>query len=74
MIENPKGSPIDGKIYDVGGNEVSDIHPAGAGAPTADSLSWDGRDRNGSLVPAGVYIYRIKGEGKKMTGTVVVAK
>lgn len=74
VIENPKGSPIDGKIYDVGGNEVSDIRPAGAGAPTADTLEWNGRDRKGDLVPAGVYIYRIKGEGKKMTGTVVVAK
>ena len=47
---------------------------AGAGAPTADTMMWDGRDRDGRLVKAGVYIYCVKGEGKKMTGTVVVAK
>jgi hypothetical protein len=74
VIDNPNGSAVEGKIYDVAGNEVSDIRPAGAGAPTANSLSWNGRDRNGTLVNAGVYIYLIKGEGKKMTGTVVVAK
>jgi hypothetical protein len=73
-IDNPKASSIEGKIYDVGGNEVADLKPAGAGAPTPDTLSWNGRDRNGTLARSGVYIYLIKGEGKSITGTVVVAK
>ena len=54
--------------------EVADLRPAGAGAPTPDTLCWNGRDRNGTTARAGVYIYVIKGEGKSMTGTVVVAK
>jgi gliding motility-associated-like protein len=74
VIENPRQSSIDGKIYDVAGNLVAELKPAGAGAPTPDTLSWNGRDRNGSVVRAGAYIYRVKGEGKNMTGTVVVAK
>lgn len=73
VIENPKGSDVDGKIYDVGGNEVADIKPAGVAASTW-TMAWNGRDRRGSLVTAGVYIYRIKGEGKSLTGTIVVAK
>jgi hypothetical protein len=74
VIENPNGSAVDGKIYDVGGNEVATLAPAGAGAPTAATMAWNGRDRDGRLVRSGVYIYRIKGEGKSMTGTVVVAQ
>jgi hypothetical protein len=74
VIENPNHSAVDGKIYDVAGGEVADIRPAGAGAPTADTMMWDGRDRTGQVVHAGIYLYRIAGEGKKMTGTVVVAK
>ena len=74
VIENPNHSAVDGKIYDVAGGEVADIRMAGAGAPTSDTMVWDGRDRSGRTVHAGIYIYRISGEGKKMTGTVVVAK
>lgn len=74
VVDNPNGASVDGKIYDVDGAEVSDLRPAGAGAPTADTLAWNGRDRNGDLVAAGVYIYRVKGEGKTISGTVVVAK
>ncbi len=74
VVENPKDSSIDGKIYDIGGNEVATLAPAGVGAPTPDTLMWNGRDRDGRLVRSGVYIYRIKGEGKSFTGTVVVAK
>lgn len=74
VVDNPNGAPVEGKIYDVQGEEVSDMKLGGAGAPTADSMSWGGRDKRGDLVPAGVYIYKVKGEGKTITGTVVVAK
>jgi hypothetical protein len=74
VIENPRLSTLEGKVYDVQGIEVGDLKPAGAGAPTPDTMIWDGKDKNGSVVPAGVYVYRVKGEGKSMTGTVVVAK
>ena len=53
---------------------IADLKPAGPGAPTADSLSWNGRDSHGDLVRSGVYVYEVKGEGRTITGTVVVAK
>lgn len=74
VIQNPKQSEVSGKIIDMGGAEVGVLRPAGAGAPTADSLMWDGRDSSGNIVPPGVYIYQIKGEGKTITGTMVIAR
>jgi hypothetical protein len=74
MVENPKQSSVSGKIVDMSGAEVGILRPAGAGAPTADTLTWDGKDNSGQLVPSGVYIYKITGEGKTITGTLVVAR
>jgi hypothetical protein len=74
VIENPKQSDVSGKIIDMGGAEVGVLRPAGTGAPTADTLMWDGRDPSGNLVPPGVYIYQIRGEGKTITGTMVIAR
>ena len=38
------------------------------------TLTWDGKDTSGAVVPSGAYIYRIMGEGKVFTGTVAVAR
>lgn len=74
VVENPKQSSVSGRIIDMGGAQVGTLRPAGAGAPTADTLMWDGRDSTGKIVPPGVYIYEIKGEGKTITGTMVIAR
>jgi hypothetical protein len=74
VIQNPKQSGVSGRIINMGGTEVSVLRPAGAGAPTEDTLMWDGRDASGHLVPPGVYIYEVKGEGKTITGTMVIAR
>jgi hypothetical protein len=74
FVVSGAASAVEGKIYDVAGEEVADLRLAGAGAPTPDSLSWNGRDRNGDVVRAGTYIYRVKGDGKSITGTIVVAQ
>jgi hypothetical protein len=74
LIDNPRLVPVQGRIIDLSGGDVSDLRPAGAGAPSADALAWDGRDRAGQIVPAGVYLYEVKGDGKAITGSVVVAK
>jgi hypothetical protein len=74
LIENPRLSSLDGRVFDVTRAEVGVLKPAGAGAPSPDTLMWDGRDRSGAVVPPGVYIYQIKGEGKTLTGSVVVAR
>lgn len=73
-LDNPKGSSFTGKILDLSGGWVADLQAAGAGAPSPDALAWDGRDKTGHIVPAGVYIYKIEGEGRTFTGTVVVAQ
>lgn len=69
-VNNPQVSSITGKIYDVSGSEVADLTPTEAAIP----LTWDGRDKSGNTVPAGVYLYQIRGEGKTLNGAVAVAK
>lgn len=72
-LENPRLSGVEGWIIDMSGAEINRLSPAGD--PSAGNvLMWNGRDASGHIVPAGVYIYKIQGEGKTFTGTVVVAK
>jgi hypothetical protein len=72
-LENPRQSALDGWVIDVAGAEVSRLRPAGDTA-ARNVLMWDGRDASGHRVSAGVYIYKIRGEGKTFSGSVVVAK
>jgi hypothetical protein len=74
VVENPQSSPLEGTIYALSGGEVASLEFAGAGAPTPSTLVWDGKDRAEETVPAGVYLYEIRGEGKIIQGTVIVAK
>jgi hypothetical protein len=73
-LDNPGISQITGKIYDIAGNEVASIKPAEISALNKETWVWDGRNKSGDIVPPGVYIYGIEGEGKTMSGTVVVAQ
>jgi hypothetical protein len=59
----------EGRIYDVQGRHVADMTPG----LVPNTLTWDGR-MNGRPASGGVYVYRITGDGKTFTGTVVVAK
>lgn len=73
LLENPNDAGVSGEIVDMAGRHVATLPPAtttGIGT----TLTWDGKDDGGSVVPGGVYIYRIMGEGKTFTGTVVVAR
>ena len=68
---------LEGKIFDKMGSPVADLRPAPPLATPSlqpDALMWDGRDRNGNTVRAGVYIYQVRSANKTVTGTVVVAK
>ena len=38
------------------------------------SMIWDGKDKSGSIVKGGIYIYQIEVGENSLTGTVVVAK
>lgn len=70
--ENPKGSKVTGKVYDITGRYISDLSTG----DVEDSLKWDGKDSNGNYVPKGVYIYQleVEGENKIINGAIVVAR
>ena len=63
---------MDGGIIDLSGAEVSPLTRLRGAADNV--MMWDGRDSTGHIVRAGVYIYKIRGEGKTFSGSVVVAK
>jgi flagellar hook assembly protein FlgD len=65
---------LEGTIYDVSGSPVADIRFDSYRGGDIERYVWDGRDGNGNVVRAGIYIYEIQGGGKSVTGTVVVAK
>ncbi len=65
----PKNVQPTGKIMDLQGGFVADMVP-GADPTT---LTWNGR-MNGLPVRSGAYVYRITGDGKIFTGTIVVAR
>lgn len=67
--DNPRGSEVSGRVYDLKGAVVSALVPG----PLADSLMWDGRS-NGRPVPSGVYLYFIEAEGRAFTGTLLVLR
>ena len=73
-VDNPRQSQVIGLVFDMSGAHVASLAPAPNNLPTADSLYWNGRDENGSLVPPGPYIYRIDGDGSVLSGVVVVAR
>lgn len=82
---NPADSGVTGKIYSLLGSEVATLAagprpPTGpVSCPTGDpnnwsqSLTWDGRS-NGSVVPGGIYVYRITAEQRVYTGTLIVVR
>lgn len=65
----PRNVVPDGKIFDLRGAFVADMVPG----PQPNTLTWNGY-MNGMPVHSGVYVYRITGDGKTFTGTIVVAR
>lgn len=51
------------EVFDPTGRCVSVLHDGPAGAGRID-IPWDGRGANGHLLPAGVYIGRLMGDGR----------
>lgn len=72
VLENPNNATVTGEIFDLGGRPVATLNEKVGGIGTM--LFWDGKDSTGAVVPGGVYIYKIRGEGKTFTGTVAVAR
>lgn len=65
----PRNVTPDGKIFDLRGTFVADMVPG----LVPNTLTWNGF-MNGMPVHSGVYVYRITGDGKTFTGTIVVAR
>lgn len=73
VLENPNGASVEGKIFEPSGRYVATLSPLSS-MGTATTLVWSGMDSGGSVVPSGLYVYRINGENKVLTGTVAVAR
>ncbi|MBI3565919.1 MAG: gliding motility-associated C-terminal domain-containing protein [Elusimicrobia bacterium] len=65
----PKNVVPVGKVFDLQGAFVADM----TSGLVPNTLTWDGR-MNGAPVRGGVYVYRITGDGKTFTGSIVVAR
>ncbi|MCA9752886.1 MAG: T9SS type A sorting domain-containing protein, partial [Gemmatimonadetes bacterium] len=59
----PRAGDVELLIYDTGGRLVR-RELRHHGAPGRFSFRWDGTDRDGSAVPAGVYFYSVRMDGK----------
>lgn len=65
----PRNAQVRGRIYDINGSFVADMTPG----LVPNTVTWDGK-MNGRAATSGVYVYKIEGDGKTFTGTVVVAR
>ncbi|MBI5201821.1 MAG: fibronectin type III domain-containing protein [Elusimicrobia bacterium] len=68
-FDNPRDSQISGEIFDVTGARITSM----SAGPLPNTLQWDAR-AGGRVVPSGVYVYQLRGEGKTFNGTVVVIR
>ncbi|PLX23363.1 MAG: hypothetical protein C0600_14865 [Ignavibacteria bacterium] len=58
--------PVRLEVYDLLGRRVTTLVNA-ARRPGRYSAMWDGRDDNGSLLPSGLYMYRLEADGNTLT-------
>jgi M6 family metalloprotease-like protein len=68
-----RGSAVRAEIYDVMGRLVKRLPtvtlPSGIG-----ELHWNGRDEDGDLVPSGVYLWRVRVQGKVLGAKILVVR
>jgi hypothetical protein len=74
VLENPHNAAITAEIFDLSGRYVATLPVPTPIAGVGTSLAWTGQDSAGSVVPSGLYVYRIQGDGQVITGTVSVAR
>ncbi|HLA39519.1 MAG TPA: FlgD immunoglobulin-like domain containing protein, partial [Candidatus Glassbacteria bacterium] len=60
-------------VYDLRGRKVAELVEADQGAGSY-SVSWDGTDRAGRVLPSGVYFYRLVAGDFKATRKMVLIK
>lgn len=74
ILENPRNATVTGEIVDLEGRHVRTLPSAAVNTGIGTTMTWDGKDDKGNVVPSGAYIYKIFGEGKSFTGSVGVAR
>jgi len=63
------GGPAQLRVYDVVGRQVRSFAVSGSGI-----LRWDGRDAQGTLLPPGVYLFRLEQGNRASTGKVLLIR
>lgn len=72
-FEAPQGGAAEFDVYNVAGNLVRELF-ATAQANVQQTVTWDGKDRNGSTVASGIYLIELKGPGIHVVRKVLVVK
>jgi hypothetical protein len=72
-FELGRASHVKLAVYDISGRHVATLID-GTLAAGRHSVEWDGRDRAGSEVPAGVYFLRIAAGGRADAGSVTLLR
>lgn len=74
VLDNPNGAAVTGEIFDLMGRHIATLPAPSQPLGPATTLTWIGLDSQGSSVPSGLYVYRIKGDGTTLTGTIAVGR
>lgn len=73
-VDNPQRDKVAGKLFDLRGEFVANMTVPGDATADTVILEWAGLTDESSLAPKGVYVYQIRGSGKVINGTVIVAR
>jgi hypothetical protein len=71
LYEVPRATHVALEVYDAAGRAVRRF-PIGMTQAGTHSLQWDGRDRDGRVLPAGIYLTRITTDAGVKTGRLVI--
>lgn len=61
------------EVFDLNGRMVSKVFEKQLN-PGDYSIRWDGKDRAGNTLPAGVYIYKLKTEGEELSKKLILVR
>jgi hypothetical protein len=71
---SPNSGPVELIVYDIAGHPIRSLYPPAATAGVEESLTWDGKDRNGNTVASGLYLIEIRANGFHEIKKVIVVK
>ncbi len=74
VLENNTAAPAQGTIYNAQMLKVADVRESTVFMLNRTILVWDGKDESGSVVNAGIYIYKVQVGNDAFTGTVGVVR